>query len=1008
MGQPCRGAAWLLWFVSVPAVASTQAQLSGVVHDESDAVVPNAAVTAVSEQTGFRRSARTQEDGGYVIPALPPGTYKLTVRKEGFRTLARLGVVLAVAQRARVDFALSVGSVREVVTVSSDTAPQDAEGTPPGTLVSREWVDRVPLNGRGLLALLELAPGTLATPANTGEAGQFTFGGQRPNAHQFTVDGLSANGGVSGGGLPGQFPGGTLPGMTAFGGLQGVVSLEALDELRVHGPLAPPEYGRRPGAQVSVRTRSGSNSRHGSAFFQGRHAALDANDWFTNRLGQGRAPLRLGSFGGSFGGPVRRDRTFYHLSYEALRLTQPRSWRAAVPSRSTRQQAGSGLRDLLALFPEPNGPDLGNGLAEWTGSSARPLRMDSGSVRLDHLLTERLTLFARHTETASGTQFGAGQVQDLSLPSRSLAVGATAVLTPALVLDMRIGLSHVAATSFWRPHGSAIGRPCLTVNAPGQVEVPCAALYRFAIGGVGQFLVGTDSDNQQGQQQWLATASWLRGRHQLRFGTDHRRLTPRRGGPGTSVSVTVPSFTDLLAGRNLAVATNTAEAASLTLHDHALHVQDTWRATPRLTLTGGLRWELAVPPETRTGMTVLPMPGVTAPLPFPGNGGPSRTGRAWRMNWHALAPRLGLALRLDEDGRWVLRAGGGVHYDASLAAAVDPLNGGPFNSWRLTQGSPEPLLAPAAPLTLGYRFAPDLRLPVVRHTNVLIERSLGQHDVLAVGYAGAQGRHLLRRELNGPTGPGLQLVSDATSRGWSRYHALQVQWRRRPVRGLQASASYSWGHSLDNASSDSALFWTAPGSTGGDRGSSDFDVRHALTGAVSLDLPSWLRGWAVDGIVRARTGFPIDVLGTDSLFGLSQISAFRPDLVPGVPVWLRDASVPGGRRLNPAAFADGGFRQGSLGRNALRGFGMAQVDVAVRRTFRVREGMALQARVEAFNALNRAHFADPVRYLSSPLFGQPTSMLNLMMGSGSPGGGLAPAFQAGGARSLQVALRLQW
>jgi hypothetical protein len=160
---------------------------------------------------------------------------------------------------------------------------------------------------------------------------------------------------------------------------------------------------------------------------------------------------------------------------------------------------------------------------------------------------------------------------------------------------------------------------------------------------------------------------------------------------------------------------------------------------------------------------------------------------------------------------------------------------------------------------------------------------------------------------------------------------------------------------------------------------------------------------------RARTGFPIDVLTSQDAFGLGLSNVIRPDIVAGEPVWIADPSVPGGSRLNPAAFSlPHNMAQGDLGRNAITGFGMYQVDLALHRQFRVSEHLGLDARLEGFNALNHSNFGDPMRYLASPLFGQSGSMLNLMMGNGSPNSGLAPALQVGGPRSLQLALRLRF
>lgn len=190
-----------------------------------------------------------------------------------------------------------------------------------------------------------------------------------------------------------------------------------------------------------------------------------------------------------------------------------------------------------------------------------------------------------------------------------------------------------------------------------------------------------------------------------------------------------------------------------------------------------------------------------------------------------------------------------------------------------------------------------------------------------------------------------------------------------------------------------------------DRGSSDFDLRHNFTAAVSFE-PAYLKGWAIDTVAHARTGFPITPLASEEYQGISYVNAFRPNLVWGEPLWISEDGLPGGKGLNPAAFtAAVPGTQGTLGRNVLTGFGMWQADVAVRREFRVRDRFKLQLRLEAFNLFNHANFADAVPYLTSPVFGQATSMLNMMLGTGSPGSGLSPALQTGGPRSLQGGIR---
>jgi hypothetical protein len=215
---------------------------------------------------------------------------------------------------------------------------------------------------------------------------------------------------------------------------------------------------------------------------------------------------------------------------------------------------------------------------------------------------------------------------------------------------------------------------------------------------------------------------------------------------------------------------------------------------------------------------------------------------------------------------------------------------------------------------------------------------------------------------------------------------------------------------LDNSSSDSFLFWAGSGSgLARDRGSSDFDLRHSLSASLDYALPGVAKGFSLAGTFRARSGFPISVLNSEQYAGIAFVNAFRPDLVPGVPVWIADSDAPGGRILNPLAFAaTKPGQQGDLGRNAISGFGMWQLDLSLHREFRLAERRALELRVEGFNALNHPNFADPVRYLNSPYFGQSTSMLNLMLGTGSPGSGLAPMLQTGGPRSVEAVVRIRF
>ena len=383
------------------------------------------------------------------------------------------------------------------------------------------------------------------------------------------------------------------------------------------------------------------------------------------------------------------------------------------------------------------------------------------------------------------------------------------------------------------------------------------------------------------------------------------------------------------------------------------------------------------------------------------------------MRYGQVAPRAGAVYRLTD--RLVLRAGWGIFYDLAFSAATDPINGFPFNRWQFgdvlaTSGTG------AGPA--GWGFAANLRLPYSHEWNVAWENALTASDLLAISYTGSAGRRLLRREAGMQPGGAGAAASIATNHGSSDFHALEVEYRRRLARGFEGVANYTWGHSIDNGSWDSAVSLVdADYAASHDHAASSFDVRHSVSGALMFESLGFGRAglwrhltsdWKIQAIGRARSAFPIDILETENALGLGWDNYIRPDLVAGLPMWITDASVLGGRRLNPAAFAAPAGLQGSLGRNAVRGFGMFQADVAMRRRFPLGDSASVEASVACFNVFNHGNAADPVRYRNSPFFGEPVSMLSLMLGNGSPRSGLTPVFQLGGPRSVELGIKVRF
>jgi Carboxypeptidase regulatory-like domain len=352
---------------------TTNASITGRVTDPSKAVIAEAKVAAVNTGTNFRYESTTNTAGEYARANLPPGTYRIEVEKSGFKKLVRPDVILHVQDALAIDFEMAVGSVSDSITVQAGAPLVNTTSATVSTVVNQTFVENMPLNGRSFQTLIMLTPGVVVTQTAPDDQGQFSVNGQRADANYFTVDGVSANFGVTGYGALVQAAGGALPALTALGGTNSLVSVDAMQEFRVQASSFAPEFMRTPGGEISIVTRSGSNQFHGTAFEYFRNDVLDANDWFSNRDHLPKPEERQNDFGGVFGGPILKDRAFFFFSYEGLRLRQPVTQETVVPDAASRQDQTAGgiaIRPYLNAYPMPlaNAVDVGPGLAPFNGS----------------------------------------------------------------------------------------------------------------------------------------------------------------------------------------------------------------------------------------------------------------------------------------------------------------------------------------------------------------------------------------------------------------------------------------------------------------------------------------------------------------------------------------------------------------------------------------------------------------------------------------------------------------
>jgi len=1027
----------LLFHPWVIRAQTTNGSITGRVTDPSNATVPDAQVAAINLGTNFRYESVTNGAGEYTLTVLPPGTYRMEVEKSGFKKLIRPEVTLHVQDALAIDFEMAVGSVSDTVTVQAGAPLVNTTSATVSTVVDQTFVENMPLNGRSFQTLIMLTPGVVVSQTAFDDQGQFSVNGQRADANYFTVDGVSANFGVTGYFPLVQSGGGALPALSAQGGTNSLVSVDAMQEFRMQTSSFAPEFGRTPGGQISILTRSGTNQFHGTAFEYFRNSVLDANDWFSNRDHLPKPEERQNDFGGVFGGPILKDKTFFFFSYEGLRLRQPATQETAVPDAASRQQAPATMQPYLNAYSVPNGPEVGQGLAEFNGSYSNPSSLDAYSIRVDHAINSKLSLFGRYNYSPSHANvrnpFGAlSSTELLSSSVQTFTVGLTYSITSRISNEFRANYSN-----------DRVGLAYSLDNFGGAVPLPESALFPpgfsskdsdflFDILGAGEYALGKQATDEQRQVNVVDNLSAAKGNHQMKFGVDYRWLSPFVSplAYGTFTEFTGMGTT---AGGALSATAAFAQVAvfqadALLEHNLSFYGQDTWKISQRLTLTYGLRWDINPPlkgknlanqPFTVTGLND-PATMTLAPRGTP----------LYDTTYGNVAPRVGLAYQFGDtpNRATVLRGGFGIFYDLGYGSLGGVSSYFPYRAQNNFFSTPYPLSPQqAAPPALTTDLPArnilvadrNLKLPRTYQWNVALEQALGTSQSVSFTYVGAIGRDLLRVTNIFDPNADFGQVNLTDNTATSDYQALQVKFQRRLSLGLQALASYTFSHSIDIASTDAfSNYLSTPSFIANpniDRGNSDFDVRHSFTAGVtySLPTPEWntfakatLGGWSVDAFVLARSAPPVNVVSAFTI-AAGTILYPRPNVVPGMPLELFGSQYPGGKIFNKAAFTPApNGEQGDFGRNVLRGFGATQADVAFQRQFRFTERLNLRFRAEFFNIFNHPNFGPPTNTLTSPLFGYSTQTLASSLGSGGANGGFNPLYQIGGPRSIQLALKL--
>ncbi|MBK9167559.1 MAG: TonB-dependent receptor [Bryobacterales bacterium] len=938
---------------------SISASLSGIVLDSNQAAVESADVEVTNRDTGALRRLTTSGRGLFRIPSLPAGDYRVAISAPGFARLVYESLPLVVGQSRTLTATLEPEALRQEITVSAEGAGQleTGAGNVGQTFEPAEMNDLPNVSGgqgRNFHTQVLLTPAIAPTYQ---QHRPFAVGGARSRNNSYQIDSNDYN----------EIEGGLLMGR---GTSEQLVSVEALAGMQVQTHNFKAEYGRNNGAIVSMVTKQGTNEWHGSAYEFLRNEALSARNTFD----LARPPLKTHQFGGTIGGPIRRDKTFVFGNYEALvrRAAAVNTIQTLTPQQKL--AAAPAVRPLAALYPDPNLP----GTNLFRSSVPQNGSLGTFLIRGDHTISDRQRVFARslYLNTYTETRAGASLLQ----------------------AHRDIGTQSHSVHHSWTPSARSLNEARFqftrfkiddTFDDPVQLGDPAVngEVGAVAVGGLsslGHFFFMAQK-NFQNSFQASNDFSIILGRHALKMGGVGRRqqLNGGRFNPTLTGQLRFINAAEFLAGRPVSYSRNVGNPAvglrSIEAHSY---IQDDWQIHSRLTLHLGLRYELNTVPVEVNGLI---------PDAF-----------RFRGDHNNFAPRFGFAWRADREGRTVVRGGYGVYYNILELAFVGLTRFNPPLIQNLTAARPvfPDLLGQAQAGIPGGLVLPDpnARTPYASHYNFRIEQQIpGSRSSVSLGYIGTTGIRLPYTTM--PNGgdampqaqrpdPSVGVVSLLRTDATSAYHALEAvyAWRRSD---LSLRGSYTFAKSLDQLSDYTstntgiapALLLLDETNRGLNQGPSDHDMRHVVNLFGSYELPwarknRWLGGWQVQSIVRLTSALPFTVFsGTDNL---NRANANRALNVPGSLVRtpsqrqaLRLADGTTTAQLIPAAGT-----LGDIGRNTERGDRLAQVNVSVGKGFALTETWRAEFRAEAFNLLNSTNYQTPDGRLNSATFGRALTALD--------------------------------
>ncbi len=1018
--------ALVLFTSSNQAVAQVdRSTLAGLVTDPSGRLLGQTRVTAVENATQLRRETLSSADGRYTIPALPVGNYTISFEHPGFSTLTYVDVEQVIGRTRTLDASLRVSGGEEHVEVPTSSKLVDGSTSAVTGLIERRQADELPLNGRNWAALTAYVPGAIDTGGSNQRS--VRFAGRGLDDSNFTYDGVDAT---------------NIANQTQRAWTRLAIPLDAIAEFRVDTLLATAEEGATGGAQLAVTSLSGTNRFHGRLFEFLRNDYFDAPEPSWASHGQPQQPLRLNQFGGSFGGPIVHDKTFFFLASEAYRqvwgypvsgVVPSAAFRATVPVSSpvyaivNAYPTGGPKTTLTPYTPatDPNDPNYAD-YDLLTCSCTQVVNESSAMLRLDHHFSPRTTAFARFNYDRSvNTQPFSAAATDLQQRVTTPVNGAIELLhvfSPTVVNEAKFGYNRSSSNTYNSSQTGSIYQVAVT---GGPLSSLVTQNYDYNTIYVGNSF------------SYIDNLTLIHGRQTLKAGVEvrHIQLNQNYGDHGT---VTFSSLA-ALAANQVAKASLSGALPVNDLRKNWIvgYVQDEFKVRANLSLNLGARYTVFQVFNEAHGKANPFDFGTCGPQGFCGVGA-----SFGKQNYGDFDPRVGLAWSPAADRKTIVRAGFGIyHEDGQLDDQNLPAKN-EVPSYSVTSTKTLQVSYPVDPFFTGAgKISPsaeqrDRKDSYVDQWNLSLQRVLPSNFVGTATYLGSHGVHLLDTSVVNLLDPATgiaQYPNFAPAIGWrgsvgaSSYNGLSLSLRRSFSNGLLVAANYAYTHELDNGSN---------GSGDGDEispqnaaclscewASGAWDARHVINGNAVYELPfgrgkallndrgiaaTVLGNWQLSSTALARTGFPVNVLLPGSYTAPDGNSGTqRPDLVPGVSI--RPA---GGRSvtrwINPAAFAvpkKGEF--GSAPRNFVRGPGTWQIDMGAAKTFPLSERAQLQFRSEFYNIFNHPQLGQPqatFNAANTASFGSIINAINLNTAIVSP---ITPV-GSGTPREMQFAVRLQF